>query len=454
VEKYLQTYAEPAVSALDDLPAGPRWENVLVIPACNERPRFLRPPPPCGGRSLMVLVINQAAGAAPDVSLNNRALAEAVRTGFELSWQSAPAQGLSLWRDPAAPRDLLLADRYSEGLQLPAAGGVGLARKTGADLALELVRRRRVRSRWIHCSDADARLPETYFTCVNGRAEQGAGCAALVYPFSHVEDGEGVQDDAVLAATQRYELSLRYYVAGLKYAGSPYAFHTIGSTIAVSAVAYAKVRGFPRRAAGEDFYLLNKLAKVAPVVQLEKGPECAAIEIAARRSDRVPFGTGAAVGRITAMCDPAGDYRYYDPAVFDLLGTWLRCLPAAWRSRSTDPGTLLPDQNGQGQQALLAALRKMNTGKALEHAFRQSGDLDQFSRQVHTWFDAFRTLKLIHALRDACLPSISFAELAVHPLYGALLAADPELAAFHQHFDSFPACKPASALGGQGLSYP
>ena len=48
----------------------------------------------------------------------------------------------------------------------------------------------------------------------------------------------------------------------MKYARSPYAFHTIGSTMAVSANHYAKVRGFPKREAGEDFYLLNKLAKV------------------------------------------------------------------------------------------------------------------------------------------------------------------------------------------------
>jgi hypothetical protein len=30
---------------------------------------------------------------------------------------------------------------------------------------------------------------------------------------------------------------------------------------------------------------------------------------------------------------------------------------------------------------------------------------------MHTWFDAFRTLKLIHYLRDHHLPSISFEAL-------------------------------------------
>ncbi len=34
-----------------------------------------------------------------------------------------------------------------------------------------------------------------------------------------------------------------------------------GSSLGVLAPAYAEVRGFPRRQAGEDFYLLDKLAK-------------------------------------------------------------------------------------------------------------------------------------------------------------------------------------------------
>jgi hypothetical protein len=337
---------------------------------------------------------------------------------------------------------VLLVKCYGEGRQLPAGGGVGLARKTGADLALSLIQRQRVHCRWIHCTDADVQLPQTYFSCVDTLGEQVANHSALIYPFSHVEAGDGVEagvdDGAVFMATQLYELALRYYVAGMKFAGSPYAFHTIGSSMAVNAFHYAKVRGFPRRAAGEDFYLLNKLVKVGPVLELAHGPDCAAIEIASRRSDRVPFGTGAAVNRITALDDPLGGYRFYHPAVFALLKTWLESLPTIWRSGSTDLAVGLlagqADNHRQKnlQQALTEVLRKMQTEQALEHAFRQSGDLGQFTRQLHTWFDAFRTLKLIHALRDTCLPCVSYAGLKADPAFRLLLTTDPELAACHQ----------------------
>ncbi len=445
MDKYLRDYAEPMIAALDGLRDEPHWENVVVIPACNEEPAFLRSPPPSGGRSLMILVINESPAAARVVSMRNRSLAEAVQTRFVPVWQAAADQGLSLWRDPLASRDVLLLDRFSAGRQLPAGGGVGLARKTGADLALSLIRQQRVRSRWIHCSDADVQLPETYFSCVAGLADGARDHSALVYPFSHVAAGSGGADDSlVFMATQLYELALRYYVAGLRFARSPYAYHTIGSSMAVNALHYAKVRGFPRREAGEDFYLLNKLAKVGPVLELAAGPDCAAIAITSRRSDRVPFGTGAAVNRITALADPLGGYGFYHPAVFGLLKSWLESLPAIWRSGSTDltvgllTGQADDHRQKERQRVLIEILRTMRTEQALEHAFRQSNDFGQFTRQLHTWFDAFRTLKLIHALRDTCLPCVSYAGLQADPAFRILLTTDPDLSAFHQRLPTLP----------------
>jgi hypothetical protein len=115
VKKYLQNYAEPEVAALDEMPDQPAWQNVMVIPACNEGAGLLRSPPPCGGRSLMILVINEPENAAQNVSSSNRALAAAVQERFTPLWQSAPGAGLSLWWDTHDERDLLLVDRFSDG---------------------------------------------------------------------------------------------------------------------------------------------------------------------------------------------------------------------------------------------------------------------------------------------------------------------------------------------------
>ncbi len=449
MEKYLRHYAEPEIAALDGLPDQGQWANVLVIPASNESPEFLRPPPPCDGRSLMILVINETVTAPPQVSLNNQALAATVRARFESLWQSSkefPGFELSLLKDPFAPRDVLLVDRFSEACQLSAKGGVGHARKIGADLALSLIHRQRISSPWIHCSDADVKLPKSYFTCSdavqNTMHKTSSKYAALIYPFQHCDDQERAVAKEVILATQLYEFSLRYYVAGMKFARSPYAFNTIGSTIAVSAIHYAKVRGFPKREAAEDFYLLNKLAKVGLVLE---GLDCEPIEIAARRSDRVPFGTGAAVNKITDLAEPVSDYRFYHPAVFDLLQHWLLSLPAIWQSRSNDLGaSVFNDASGgydqtAGQRSLLAGLNTIGTEQALAHAFKQSKNLEQFTRQMHTWFDAFRTLKLIHHLRDHHLSSVKFAELVANQIFCQLLVTDPDLMASHQQLQqSYP----------------
>ncbi len=440
MKKYLDRYAEPETAALAGLPEQAAWRNVMVIPACNEAPAFLRQPPPCGGRSLMILVINESKAATGVVSRQNKALASAVFERFELAWSSDVVHAsfaLQLYRDPLAQRDVLLVDRFSEGFQLPEKGGVGHARKTGVDIACALVAAGRVESPWIHCTDADVRLPETYFTASQSVSDRAKDHAVLIYPFYHTEDTATAKSAEVVLATQLYELSLRYYVAGMKSAGSPYAFHTIGSTMAVSARHYAMVRGFPKREAGEDFYLLNKLAKVGKVLELSPGPGCRPIEIEARRSDRVPFGTGAAVNKMTGLADLLADYQFYDPLVFELLACWLNSIKLIWHSPGKDIATsVFPEtaENGvpdKRQQCLLRGLEEIGVSRALQHAFGQSKSLQQFERHMVTWFDAFKTLKLVHKLRDCCAGSIRYEELQKHVFFQHLTGLDRDLAAFY-----------------------
>jgi hypothetical protein len=452
VEKYLQQYAEPYTAAVKDIPSGEPWQQVVVIPVCNESAGILRPLPPGPGRSLMILVVNETEAAPRRVAAANQEFTAEVNARFSNSRQSADDSGLTLFHDPDSPRDVLLVDRFTDGRKFPRKGGVGHARKVGADLAAWLVHQQRVRSPWIHCTDADVRLPQRYFTCCEGLSNSCVqNTAALIYPFLHKLDPEKTGDELsdfprhkIMQATQLYEYSLRYYVAGLSYARSPYAFHTIGSTLAVNASHYAKVRGFPRRQAGEDFYLLNKLAKVGAVMQLDAESDCGPIEITARLSDRVPFGTGAAVGKIVGFENPGQDFLLYYPGVFDLLRAWLRSWQAFWQSNSCDISAVLSDEFASNQakdkpayssreiQVLIDGLEESGATGALNHAFNQSADARQFNRQMHTWFDAFRTLKLIHYLRDHVLPSICFETMLAEQKIDHLLRHESVLPILHK----------------------
>ncbi len=142
--------------------------------------------------------------------------------------------------------------------------------------------------------------------------------------------------------------------------------------------------------------------------------------------------------------DPAREFQLYHPSVFYLLRSWLGSLSTFWQSRSCDIGAIVSqgpvtDQQGSRSnhtamdlQVLIGGLEESGATEALQHAFRQSSDAIQFNKQIHTWFDAFRTLKLIHHLRDHHLPSISFQTLVTEPNLDHLLRHESTLPCLHK----------------------
>lgn len=374
--KYLAGYAEAEASQAGTLPLT-NYEQVLVIPAHRESPdhleRVWRNLPP---DALIIIVVN----STDEDDRETQALLNQLRPANDSASLTLQNPG------PAAPA-LLIVDRCTSGRTLPRRQGVGLARKIGADIALALIDAGVVDSPMIHNTDADVTLPADYFS-------PHCNAGALLYPFRHAAES------ALTTAACLYEISMFYYVAGLRWARSPYAFTTVGSTIAVHANDYAVVRGFPKRRAGEDFYLLNKLAKTGPIHQLE----APVVDIAARASDRVPFGTGTSLGRIGALADPSAEFRFYHPAIFEQLATWQS------RLATLRPGERLADQGLSAPlQSWCAACGFDRLLERRQHEFR---DQRTFTRFVHEWFDGFRTLKLIHHLRDEHYPSVGIDAIA------------------------------------------
>jgi hypothetical protein len=286
--------------------------------------------------------------------------------------------------------DLLVIDRATPGRRFQPSDGVGLARRIGNDVALALYQLGGITCPWLASTDADARLPPGYFRLLDElelHAPDGTRRVALTMPFWHVPSG----DEAVDRATAIYELSLRYYTLGLAAAGSPYAYESLGSSIVALADGYAEVRGFPRRQAAEDFYLLDKLAKVGSIHR----PRLPPLELRSRSSDRVPFGTGA---RVREIVTAGGGLSTYHPKVFELLGLALGALRHAVLTRSgdeplgalrnrLDPGTL---------GAVSTALDELGALEALRETLGASADARVRLRRLLTWFDALRTLRFIH----------------------------------------------------------
>jgi len=425
-QRYLQRHIETNLPDCCDTRSG--WHRALVIPAYRESTTLLQQlyALPGGlGRSLVILVLNR-----PDSDSDQQANAALRGAIAELANRALIDQHTPLYRlnDHA---DLYVHDMEQYSGPTAANQGVGLARKTGCDIALKWMAAGVIDGPWICCTDADATLPQDYFKRLD---DANAEAVAAIYPFRHV-DGE---DQCCNTATALYELRLHHYVLGLEYAGSPYAYHTLGSCLAVKADAYAQVRGFPKRAGAEDFYLLNKLAKLGPITRLQG--QC--IELQARYSTRIPFGTGPAVASIAESGQLAESPLFYHPQCFLALRALLEVTPALQQSTSAQLFQLLRARGLEQQlaQVSCAQLDSMGLNAALAHCRRQGKSPEQFLRQFQQWFDAFRSLKFIHGIRDAGWPQQSLNALAaLHPQLwpnnaGTPIAMKNLQRSIHQHW--------------------
>jgi hypothetical protein len=416
--QYRQRHAEPEASLAAQ--CHDTFDFVLVVPTYGESANFLdgyHAAAQEAGRVLVVVVLNGRVGAPAAIDTANQACMRALHARFSLS-----ALGPDGWfgHDATdAHMSVLVVDRFSAGRQLPARHGVGLARKLGADLALALIVAERVRHPSIAMSDADARLPKDYFARLS---ECKPGYSGAMFPFWHEPSGEPRID----RATALYELRLRYFERGLKWARSPYAFHTVGSTMVVDALSYALVRGVPARRAGEDFYLLNKLSKVGPLSYLAGDP----IRLRSRLSERVPFGTGSESAKLAR----GAELHLYHPDCFAAVGQLVQELhDLAVAADEPTPGahTAAAEMLSRTQPLVRRFLDDQGALHAWSGITAQAPDAATRLRRLHDWFDGFRTLKLIHYLRDHGSPSLPWPEAVRRAPFMADVRIDDDGAYLH-----------------------
>lgn len=271
-------------------------------------------------------------------------------------------------------------------------GGVGLARKIGMDLALTKFDYYSLNKKIMICTDADCTVEPYYLTKISQEFNRNNFEAAVVN-FAHDINGDDEETNAIIC----YEIFLRYYVLGLNFAKSEYAFHTIGSTMLCTPEAYVKVEGMNKRKAAEDFYFLEKLAKIYPIGELKS----TFVYPSKRGSWRVPFGTGRSVDRY--LSNSRDEYLLYDPKSFIVLKTWLQVFNDNSISNQID--LIRISQNIH--PALSGFLSQQDFGNFINKVLLKNNNPNEIEKQKHFWFDAFRTLKLIHYLRDETYQNIN-----------------------------------------------
>lgn len=378
-------------------------DQVVVIPALAEKEalfetlhRLSANQPSELGRTLVICVINNRDEgiADPEDIENNRQtmmlLRPLIHGDMNALSSSFDKAGQLSRQIISSGLKLACLDASSRGMEMPEkGGGVGLARKLGLDRALSLFDYENPVKKLLFNLDADAWVEPHYLSAVRHFFETEKVSAAVV-SYSHRPE----QDSALQAAICCYEIFLRYYVLGLGFAGSPYAFHTIGSTMICTPESYVAVRGMNRREAAEDFYFLDKLAKWGPVARIHT----TTVYPSGRPSRRVPFGTGRRMIRF--LEGRRNEYLLYDPEVFRILKHWLETMAGGGRQEAQAILAVAARIH-----PLLRSFLELNRFQEVWPRIRRNHrEPDALVRQFHVWFDGFKTMKLIHYLTENVFP--------------------------------------------------
>ena len=285
--------------------------------------------------------------------------------------------------------NIAVVDASSSGKELPEKdGGVGYARKIGMDIALNYFDYSK-QNNLLVCLDADCLVESNYFETIHSYKNKGlsAGYIPFKHKFSELEE----EKYAIIC----YEIFLTYYVAGLVYAGSPFGFHSIGSTMVCRPELYIKIQGMNKKKAAEDFYFMEKLAKLTKIEVL-KGTY---VYPQGRKSWRVPFGTGQRITRY--LLHEQNEYLLYDTQIFNILKKWNEI----FLSREIYSSSYYLEKAGQINLHLKNYLINNSFAASWDKVLSNNKSPEQINRQKIYWFDGFRTLKLVHYLRDLAFPN-------------------------------------------------
>jgi hypothetical protein len=320
----------------------------------------------------VIIVVNSPLDANPESRENNKKSISDIE-----AWEK---------RNPDSFFRLFIIDKTN----CPVKGwGVGLARKTGMDEAVRRFNNLNNPEGVILNLDADCIVAENYLTAIFSEFVLRKDRSACSIYFEHPLSGDEFHENIYCSIAQ-YELHLRYFYQGLRFSGFPFAYHTIGSAIAVKALPYIKAGGMNRRQAGEDFYFVQKLLPAGGYFNLNT----TAVYPSPRVSFRVPFGTGATVSRILGK--NKGILPSYNIESFKELFSFFKMIYEFYYSKPDEVPELhasLPN----GIQHYLS--REEWISKVLEIKANTSS-LQSFKKRFFTWFNMFKIVKYLNCTND------------------------------------------------------
>jgi hypothetical protein len=282
----------------------------------------------------------------------------------------------------------------------PRHAGVGLARKIGMDEAVYRFNAINNSAGIIVSFDADALCSDNYFQEITKTFQQDEklnGCSVF---FEHPLKGKQFPAE-IYEGIAKYELHLRYFNQFLRFIKFPFAYQTLGSSFAVRALPYIRQGGMNLRQAGEDFYFLHKIIPLGNYTEINS----AVVYPSPRISNRVPFGTGAAIKKF--IDQGSNEYMTYNPLAFVDLKSFFETIisQAAYivETRKVDASGL--------SDLIKDYLAVIDFNEAIAEISRNTSSSSSFIKRFYCYFNAFRIIKFLNSTKNN-YPAITIEEAA------------------------------------------
>lgn len=267
--------------------------------------------------------------------------------------------------------------------------GVGSARKTGMDEAVRRFEQINRPDGVIMNLDADCTVAGNYFEAINDEFCNRKDRKACSVYFEHPLESREMPDEG-FEPILLYEIHLRYYYQGLRYAGFPNAFHTVGSAMGVKALQYVESGGMNRRKAGEDFYFIQKLFPQGGYFSLNE----TTVYPSSRISSRVPFGTGTIVGKLSG--EPGCELNTYSVDSFQELKHFFGMTERLFltpRGKLRSLYQELPD-------SLRFVLSEHEWEERVSEIKDNTSGYDSFRKRFFGWFNMFRIVRYMNSVHS------------------------------------------------------
>jgi hypothetical protein len=266
--------------------------------------------------------------------------------------------------------------------------GVGFARKIVMDEAIRRLLRSGMLGGIIVGLDADSTCDQNYLREIeeyfHTHPETNGANIYFEHPIkSNFEDKNNI-------GIASYELHLRYMVHALRYTRFPYAFHAVGSSLAVRGSTYVKQGGMNRRKAGEDFYFLQKIIPLGNFGEINT----TRVIPSGRESNRVPFGTGKAMMKWSESGDTA--FKSYNPEIYEELYQLFSGINNLFDPKKSDLQSFYGEL-GPCMKKFISLSDWINNITRIQS---DSTSLKTFRYRFYQWMNGLNTLKFIHFARD------------------------------------------------------